>query len=140
FLGPTLVGLALVVGLAGASVAIGGEPAPPEKIVIPPESFQTPGHETSATGQEPAEADRRFNFETFRARVDGLWFKRKAFLKKGLSDAAGEQIEAIEDLGNEIGVTRLDTVAASLVREGRNYLDEGNFDKATRSFKDAGRF
>jgi tetratricopeptide (TPR) repeat protein len=112
---------------------------PTERIVIPQDRFQGDAGE-SGQGEEAALANRRFNFEGFRSRVLGLWFKRKAFVQKNLPDAAAEQTQAMQELCAEVGVTRLDDVAAALVHEGHGFLAEGNFDKAGRSFEDALKF
>lgn len=110
-----------------------------ERIVIPQDKFLG-GTGESPRGENGVEANRRFNFEGFRSRVQGLWFKRKAFVQKNLPDAAAEQTQAMQQLCAEVGVTRLDDVAAALVHEGHGFLEEGNFDKAGRSFEDALRF
>ena len=110
-----------------------------ERIVIPADKFQVDSGESSH-GENGVEANRRFNFEGFRSRVQGLWFKRKAFVQKNLPDAAAEQTQAMLQLCTEVGVTRLDDVAAALVHEGYGYLAEGNFDKAGHSFEDALKF
>ena len=111
-----------------------------ERIVIPAEKFSGAKEAADPGARELTESDRRFNFEAFRARIDGLWFKRKAYIKKGLAAAAEEQLETIEDLARDVGVTRLDLIAMGLVREGYGYLGEGNFEKAIQSFRNAGRF
>lgn len=109
-----------------------------ERIVIPADKFQSDADESNH-GEDGVEANRRFNFEGFRSRVQALWFKRKAFVQK-LPDAAAEQTQAMQQLCAEVGVTRLDDVAAALVHEGHGFLAEGNFDKAGRSFEDALKF
>lgn len=136
---------ALWIALALCGVPSGGlRPAyaegPPEKIIIPAEKFQEDANQggTSETGL--GETDRRFNFEGFRTRIDGLWFKRKALLERDLPDAAEQQIEAIQDLSREMGVSRLDAIASALVREGHECLEEGNYEGASRSLNDALRF
>lgn len=115
-----------------------GEADSAERIVIPADKFQADNGEPSH-GDDEIEANRRFNFEGFRSRVQGLWFKRKAFIQN-LPDAAAEQTQAMQQLCAEVGVTRLDDVAAALVHEGHGFLEEGNFDKAGHSFEDALKF
>lgn len=111
-----------------------------ETIVIPADRFSAETTDESLTDGTGNDSDRRFNFDGFRSQVMGLWFKRKVFLLKNLPDAAAEQTTAIERLCSEVGVTRLDDVAAALIHEGRTFLEEGNFDKARISFNDASRF
>src|SRR6185369_3469770 len=109
-----------------------------ERIVIPADKFQSDAGESNH-GEDGVESNRRFNFEGFRSRIQALWFKRKAFVQK-LPDAAAEQTQAMQQLCAEVGVTRLDDIAAALVHEGHGFLEEGNFDKAKRSFEGALKF
>ena len=125
--------------LAGAPVRAQQEGA--ERIVIPTERFRA---SESAAADAPDESalgsGRRFNYEGFRAEMLGVWFKRKIFLHKGLAEAAAAETDELEQLCRDTGVTRLDEISAALIHEGNAFLDEGNFEKARCSFRDALRF
>lgn len=131
----------LCLGLTSAmSVPSRAEEDSAERILIPAEKFTADKPAENTLGDEEIETNRRFNFEGFRSKVLGLWFKRKAFLQKNLPEAAAEQTQAIQHLCEDVGVTRLDEIASALVHEGNGFLEEGSFDKARRSFEDAMKF
>lgn len=82
-----------------------------------------------AAAQESVEIEeprRGFDYESFEARLESLWFQRKAFLADGRIDDASEQLERIRAFGSEEGVSRLEHLAGALLAEARGYLDEGN--------------
>ncbi|PYT09385.1 MAG: hypothetical protein DMF49_02525 [Acidobacteria bacterium] len=136
-----LICLLLHAPLCRAEERIGKRVSPP--LTQAPERIQIPSAGPSSRGEQAASLDnetfssRRFNFEQFRARVEGHWFKRKALLKQNLTDLAREELKQIDELCREMGVEKITTLAAALVHEGEGFLGEGNFNKARESYSAA---
>jgi tetratricopeptide (TPR) repeat protein len=91
----------------------------------------------SAGPGEPAAADARVTPE---ARLETLWFARKASLEAGDTAAAASRIDEMSDV---IRKERLDTIpwlARGFAYEGYEHLHEGNFERAREAFDIARRF
>ncbi len=76
---------------------------------------------------------RGFDYDAFDARLEGLWFQRKAFLAEGRDAEAARQSELIRAFVAEEGVRRLESPAGALIAEAERFLREGSYEKALAS-------
>jgi tetratricopeptide (TPR) repeat protein len=74
-----------------------------------------------------------FDYASFEARLQSLWFQRKTFLANGRNDDATQQLEQIRSFCAEEGVGRLDELAGALVAEAGRTMAEGNYERALDS-------
>jgi tetratricopeptide (TPR) repeat protein len=101
---------------------------------------------TPAEGQPAPErirvgaARRAFDYDSFEAQLESLWFQRKALLESRRSDDAAAQLERIHALCSEEGVRRLESLTGALISEARAALDEGDYDHALAALHYAGIF
>jgi len=77
-----------------------------------------------------AEGRRGFDYEAFDARLEGLWFQRKALVSEGRDEDAERQSQLIRSFCSEEGVRRLEGPAGALLAEADRNFDEGNYDRA----------
>jgi tetratricopeptide (TPR) repeat protein len=82
-----------------------------------------------------ADERRSFDYDAFRARLESLWFQRKALLAAGREADAAAQAERIRAVCSEEGVGRLDDAAAALLIEARRHQQEGSPSKARASLE-----
>jgi tetratricopeptide (TPR) repeat protein len=102
---------------------------------------------TTAVPSEPAvaEADvagprRGFNYNSFEARLESLWFQRKTLLADGRHSDADEQSELIRAFCAEEGVHRVEDLASALVAEADRFIEQGNHARAVESLRLAESF
>jgi len=114
----------------------GQEAADAERIVVPARGSLLAPSDDGPRGQGQL-TSRRFNFEQFRTRLEGHWFKRKALLKQGHAELAESELKRIEEVSREAGVGRITALGAALVHEGDEFLREGSFEKARASYTGA---
>jgi hypothetical protein len=129
--GPIVPALVLCAGI-GALAA--GSPLAASDDVI----RLRPGSRSGAAGAGAAEAEpvrRGFDYEAFEARLESLWFQRKAFLADGRVEDAAQQAERIRTFCQEEGVGRLGFLAGALVAEAARYRKEGRHDEALASLR-----
>ncbi len=87
-----------------------------------------------ASGAEDAGPARRgFDYESFEARLDSLWFQRKALLADGREADAAEQSELIRAFCREEGVRRVEDMAGALLAEADRFLEQGRYQRALDS-------
>lgn len=89
----------------------------------------------SAGGESPdgllGSGERRgFDDQAFGARIESLWFQRKAYLADGRTEEALRQAESIRRFTAEEGVRRLEAPAGALVLEAERALRDGNHGRA----------
>lgn len=95
--------------------------------------------ETAATSvedageEEPGSARRGFDYESFEARLDSLWFQRKALLADGREADAAEQSELIRAFCREEGVRRVEDMAGALLAEADRFLEQDRYQRALDS-------
>jgi tetratricopeptide (TPR) repeat protein len=87
-----------------------------------------------------AEPRRGFNYESFVARLESLWFQRKTLLADGRDGDAAQQSQLIRAFCAEEGVRRLDHLSGALVAEADRHLEEGRYDQALESLELAEAF
>lgn len=87
-------------------------------------------HDDATLPDELSPARRGFDYAAFDARLEGLWFQRKAFVADGREADAARQSELIRAFVAEEGVRRLEGLAGALLAESQRYVDEGSYDKA----------
>jgi tetratricopeptide (TPR) repeat protein len=93
-----------------------------------------PVESTEETGPVFGEDGRRgFDYEAFDARLESLWFARKAHLAAGRDEEARRQGDLLLAFAREEGVRRLENVAGALVTEAHRFVDEGSYDRALAS-------
>lgn len=85
---------------------------------------------TKDEGAPSAEGRRGFDYDAFDARLEGLWFQRKALVSEGRDDDAERQSQLIQAFCSEEGVRRLEGPAGALLAEADRSFDEGNYDRA----------
>ncbi len=92
----------------------------------------THAQDTEATPQDSpfGEARRGFDYAAFDARLETLWFQRKALLGDGRHADAVQQAERIRAFCAEEGVRRLERVSGALLIEARRRFDEGHYQRA----------
>ena len=112
--------------------------APPQ----PPEQQQQPETPVATDTAEFSlgEARRGFDYEAFQARLEALWFQRKAFLAAGREDDAARQTGLIRSFCAQEGVRRLDGLAGALLAEAERYRQEGHYSKALSTLELAETF
>src|SRR5260221_12191629 len=74
------------------------------------------------------------------ARLQAIWFARKADLEAGDSAAAAGRIEAISDVIRKERLDRVTWLARGFAYEGYEHLREGNYERAREAFDIARRF
>ncbi|HJQ98387.1 MAG TPA: tetratricopeptide repeat protein [Candidatus Polarisedimenticolaceae bacterium] len=79
------------------------------------------------------DARRGFDADAFDARLEGLWFQRKALEREGRAADVERQAGLIRDFVAEEGVSRLEAPAGALLLEAAAWLREGNSPKALAS-------
>lgn len=89
--------------------------------------------EATPDAGDPAEHRRGFDYASFEARLESLWFQRKALLADGRTEDAARQSDQIRAFCSEEGVRRLEGMAGALVAEARRFIDEGHYDRALDS-------
>jgi tetratricopeptide (TPR) repeat protein len=82
------------------------------------------------TAPPTAEGRRGFDYDAFDARLEGLWFQRKALVSDGRDEDAARQSQLIRSFCSEEGVRRLEGPAGALLAEADRNFDEGNYDRA----------
>ena len=76
---------------------------------------------------------RGFDYEAFDARLETLWFARKAHLAAGRDEEVKRQSDLLLAFAREEGVKRLESVAGALVTEAHRFVAEGSYDRALAS-------
>jgi tetratricopeptide (TPR) repeat protein len=118
--------------------AVAGLPAPAQDVesgvirLAPPPSNPldaSPEAETSR-GLLGSGERRGFDDQAFGARVESLWFQRKAYLAESRVEEALRQAELIRSFTAEEGVRRLEAPAGALVLEAERALRDGNHPRA----------
>jgi tetratricopeptide (TPR) repeat protein len=100
-----------------------------------------PGEATpEGTGAEFREGRKGFNYEAFEARLQALWFQRKALMTEGRVADASKQSDLIRAFCTEEGIRRIEAPAGALIMEARRYLQEGNYERALASLELAEAF
>jgi len=89
--------------------------------------------ETPAPPDPLSDARRGFDADAFDARLEGLWFQRKALEREGRAADVERQAGLIRDFVGEEGVRRLEAPAGALLLEAAAWLREGNTPKALAS-------
>jgi len=74
-----------------------------------------------------------FDYEAFDARLESLWFARKAHLAAGRDEEVKRQSDLLLAFAREEGVRRLENVAGALVAEAHRFIAEGSYDRALAS-------
>jgi len=82
--------------------------------------------ETPAPPDPLSDARRGFDADAFDARLEGLWFQRKALEREGRAADVERQAGLIRDFVGEEGVRRLEAPAGALLLEAAAWLREGN--------------
>lgn len=92
----------------------------------------SPAVEHDAEDSQPRVEEPRkgFDYGSFVARLESLWFQRKTYLDNGRTQDAHRQLEQIRAFCAEEGIQRLETIAAALVTEAHRYLVEGHHEQA----------
>lgn len=130
----------LLLALVGSAQAVRAEEPESGVIRLRPAAQD---EDSPELGGEPAEeafggVRRGFDYETFEARLESLWFQRKALLADGRDEDAAAQSELIRAFCAEEGIRRLDHLAGALVAEARRHLGEGRYDRALDALSLAG--
>lgn len=73
---------------------------------------------------------RGFDDQGFGARIESLWFQRKAYLAEGRTEEALRQAELIRSFTAEEGVRRLEAPASALVLEAQRAMRDGSHARA----------
>lgn len=84
----------------------------------------------SADTDALSDARTGFDANAFDARLEGLWFQRKAYQRENRAADVERQAGLIRDFVGEEGVRRLDAPAGALQLEAVAWLREGNAQKA----------
>lgn len=98
---------------------------------------EPPGDQDEGAFAEPR---RGFDYESFVARLESLWFQRKTLLADGREGDAAQQSQLIRAFCAEEGIRRLDHLAGALVSEADRYQKEGSYDAALESLELASAF
>ena len=77
-----------------------------------------------------SDARRGFDVDAFDARLEGLWFQRKAYLRENRAADVERQSGLIRDFVGEEGVHGLEAPGGALQLEAISWLREGNAPKA----------
>jgi tetratricopeptide (TPR) repeat protein len=94
------------------------------------------GSSADEEGAAPsAEGRRGFDYDAFDARLEGLWFQRKALVAEGRDEDADRQSDLIRAFCSEEGVRRLEGPAGALLTEADRSFDEGNYERAKASLR-----
>ncbi len=78
---------------------------------------------------------RGFDYEAFEARLESLWFQRKALLAEGRDPDAAQQGRMIRSFCAEEGVRKLEPLAAALIVEADRYHRQGDYGRALASLE-----
>jgi tetratricopeptide (TPR) repeat protein len=84
----------------------------------------------SAEADPLSDARTGFDVNAFDARLEGLWFQRKAYQRENRAADVERQAGLIRDFVGEEGVRRLEAPAGALQLEAVAWLREGNAQKA----------
>ncbi|HZE89317.1 MAG TPA: hypothetical protein VE404_07210 [Verrucomicrobiae bacterium] len=124
----TATSLALVIGaLFAPSLSLAAdEPSPPPAQSAPAASEAA--RPVRGKGGNPE------------ARLQSLWFARKAHLETGDMVAAAAQVDAMTDLVRTERLDRIPWLARGFAYEGYEHLREGNYERARVAFDLARRF
>ncbi len=76
---------------------------------------------------------RGFDYDSFEARLESLWFQRKTLLADGRHSDAAEQSRLIHAFCAEEGVRRLENLSGALVAEARGFIEQGHHARAIDS-------
>jgi len=85
-----------------------------------------PEREVASRGAQPREPRRGFDYSTFEARLESLWFQRKTLLGNGREEDSRAQLEQLRLFCAEEGVRRLEHLAGALVAEAHRFHEEGS--------------
>ncbi len=132
------LGVAILVAVAGvpalAQIDSGVIRLAPRGSAAEPEPEQP-------TGAQSLDGPRRgCDYRAFEARLETLWFQRKAYLADGRDADAQRQSELIRSFCAEEGVGRLEGLSGALLAEAARYIDEGHYAKALASLELAETF
>ena len=116
-----------VIRLGGSDPPPAEEPQPDTATLAGPSPFE-------------GEARRGFDYQAFEARLETLWFQRKAFLADGRINDARRQSELLRSFTVQEGVHRLESMAGALLAESARYLEEGHYDRALETIELAEAF
>jgi len=92
--------------------------------------LETEPQTTDPAIESDEESRRGFDYERFEARLESLWFQRKAFMADGADENAAEQSALIKAFCREEGIRRLETVAGALLAETDRHLTQGRYNRA----------
>lgn len=87
-----------------------------------------------------AESRRGFDYASFQARLESLWFQRKTLLANGRDADSRAQLEEIRAFCTEEGITRIEDLAGALIAEAHRFRKEGNNDHALSAIEFAEAF
>jgi tetratricopeptide (TPR) repeat protein len=73
---------------------------------------------------------RGFDYDTFEARLESLWFQRKAVVSEGRDADASQQTRQIRAFCAEEGVGRLEPLAGALLVEADRFRHQGDYGRA----------
>ncbi len=117
-----------------AIAGLAGGPAPAADVDRGVIRLEAASSDRAAEGGSAlGDAPRAFDFDSFQARLEGLWFERKALLAEGREADAARQADLMRAFCAEEGVQRVQTFASALIAEARRDLEEGSYEKALRS-------
>jgi tetratricopeptide (TPR) repeat protein len=104
----------------------------------------TPSDETAASeSANPigmTESRRGFDYASFQARLESLWFQRKTLLANGRDADSRAQLEEIRAFCAEEGITRIEDLAGALIAEAHRFRKEGNDSHALSALEFAEAF
>jgi len=82
---------------------------------------------SSGAARADATGPRRgFDYSSFEARLESVWFQRKTLLANGRDEDSRAQLERIRAFCEEEGIKRLEHLAGALVAEAHRFHLEGN--------------
>lgn len=120
----------LLLGLAAPAAAA---PAVTDTGPIQLRPSTSPAGDSAPERLHIEEPRKGFDYGSFEARLQSLWFQRKTFLSSGRTEDAARQLEQIRSFCVEEGVGRLDELAGALVAEAGRYMAEGDHERALNS-------
>jgi tetratricopeptide (TPR) repeat protein len=112
-------------------------PSRPETVL----DSEAESQPSAPQGNEDVTGPRRgFNYNAFEARLESLWFQRKALLADGRHADAAEQSQLIRSFCLEEGVGRIDNLAGALIAEADRFVEQGHYRRALESLELAEHF
>jgi tetratricopeptide (TPR) repeat protein len=112
-------------------------PSRPETVL----DSEAESQPSAPQGNEDVTGPRRgFNYNAFEARLESLWFQRKALLADGRHTDAAEQSQLIRSFCLEEGVGRIDNLAGALIAEADRFVEQGHYRRALESLELAEHF